>query len=253
MPWRHLFEITGVGAVLWDMLLFKARVLPRCKLTRLAGGRSGRLQSASRLNAIRAVTGLPTIDNASATRPVTTIREGVVLQTQPPEELNTVERGRRYEYAISDIFKAYNAKVWRTGGSGDRGVDLRGYWQLNDQVVDFVVQCKDVKRASLEHLRSFASVVYSQTRPNLGIYCTTMQPSAGQLQLLRRLETPLVLCHTFQEDLLCIRQTILNMTWYANSSAKDKLDISIVKTLFDDKYIPVLAFQGQPILSDRIE
>lgn len=60
-------------------------------------------------------------------------------------------RGAAYELACQRTLKTWlGMQLDRTGGSGDRGVDLRGWWapgQTGDDAYRVVVQCKAAKKA----------------------------------------------------------------------------------------------------------
>lgn len=48
---------------------------------------------------------------------------------------STVEIGTQYELLVASLLQSHGARIARTGGRGDRGIDLRGEWNMSMQAL----------------------------------------------------------------------------------------------------------------------
>ncbi|KAJ2896532.1 hypothetical protein GGI21_005036, partial [Coemansia aciculifera] len=102
--------------------------------------------------------------------------------------ISTVESGTTYEnYAIS-IFNRLGARLERTGGAGDNGIDFRGLWTLPGQQQFYLVgQCKYYERKKIgpSVIREWEGVMSRQELDTLGIVAASsgFTPSCIQATL----------------------------------------------------------------------
>ncbi|RUS34813.1 hypothetical protein BC938DRAFT_478365 [Jimgerdemannia flammicorona] len=92
---------------------------------------------------------------------------------------STVFKGTSFELEAKEVLEKYGMRLHHSGGRGDKGVDLRGIWQLEaDQNSPpyIIAQCKNVnKKCQPEHIRSLIGTVVaeSRTEPTIGIFVTS--------------------------------------------------------------------------------
>ena len=70
-------------------------------------------------------------------------------------------KGSWFEEEVHSLLTQWGATSYLVGSSGDRGVDIRGSWKLQEgHQVPLVVQCKNEQRkTSSRHLREFSGVL----------------------------------------------------------------------------------------------
>ncbi|KAJ2742352.1 hypothetical protein GGI20_004557 [Coemansia sp. BCRC 34301] len=86
--------------------------------------------------------------------------------------ISTVESGTAYENHTVSVFNRLGARLERTGGAGDNGVDFRGPWALPDQQQFYLVgQCKYYERKKIgpSVIREWEGVMSRQELDTLGI------------------------------------------------------------------------------------
>lgn len=72
---------------------------------------------------------------------------------------STVYKGTLYEYTVLESLQSHAFKLYRTGGADDKGIDLRGTWQLPGNHLDVVVQCKnEAKKIGPKYIRELGGI-----------------------------------------------------------------------------------------------
>ena len=71
---------------------------------------------------------------------------------------STVFRGTIHEYSVLEALKPYRFRLTRTGGSDDKGVDLKGIWKLGTEI-PVVIQCKnEAKKIGPRYIREMSGM-----------------------------------------------------------------------------------------------
>ena len=120
---------------------------------------------------------------------------------------STVFRGTLHEYAVLDTLSRYKFSLYRTGGSDDKGIDLRGTWNL-DRSIPVIVQCKnEAKKIGPKYVRELLGVKTS----DLSILASTSTYTPQAIQTMMTSSNPLCLSVFGQfEDGHLLRQMIWN-------------------------------------------
>ncbi len=127
---------------------------------------------------------------------------------------STVSRGRSFEQTVLQALTQLRFDLVQVGGKDDRGIDLRGFWRLDDTLAPVVVQCKDFPTRPIQpqSLREFLGAMEREKRINTaGLFFTSGSYSASTLVLHRQTTMPLVLC-TMQQD--TIVSFVMNRTMH---------------------------------------
>ncbi|RPA94489.1 hypothetical protein L873DRAFT_1701289 [Choiromyces venosus 120613-1] len=125
--------------------------------------------------------------------------KGVALPTH-----TTVYVGTLYEYTVKEALKSFGMSLERTGGSGDKGVDLRGTWTIPNlpleqsqkpRIYDVLAQCKCAKigkKISPAVIRELEGTVSSKKPETIGILAASKPCSPGIRKHLAMSPRPLM-------------------------------------------------------------
>lgn len=130
--------------------------------------------------------------------------------THPSDPESSVARGTRYEHLCSAVLHhIFGMHLSRTGGAGDRGIDLRGWWQPpspQQRRIRIVAQCKcqdeGGKKMGPVLVREVEGVVFrasATSQGEEGVLAGVMLSSSGfskqALLQVRSSSVPLVAMH----------------------------------------------------------
>ena len=93
--------------------------------------------------------------------------------------------GTLYEYTVLRALRTFNISLHRTGGSDDRGIDLRGRWLLPQHEtysdgIPVIVQCKAEKRAlGPKYLRELEGATATEERDTIVLLATVSRFTEG--------------------------------------------------------------------------
>ncbi|EPZ32929.1 hypothetical protein ROZALSC1DRAFT_30628 [Rozella allomycis CSF55] len=95
-------------------------------------------------------------------------------------------RGSCYENVVASKLKDLSFELTVTGKSGDKGIDLKGFWALQSEKIPIAVQCKCTsKPISVSVLREFegALCTYQVINP-IGIIAVTTRPTKSAIEYM---------------------------------------------------------------------
>lgn len=116
------------------------------------------------------------------------------------KSLSTVARGRDYEISCKNYLEEHLAmQLVVSGGAGDQGVDLRGFW-LDEKHHNIIVQCKHYSKkvgpATIREMEGTASFYASPTAPPvISAICAKSGFSTASWKRALASHTPLLLLH----------------------------------------------------------
>lgn len=105
--------------------------------------------------------------------------------------------GTLYEYTVLRALRKFNIYLYRTGGTDDRGVDLRGRWLLPTHThysdgIPVVVQCKAEKRPlGPKYLRELEGVTAAEGVGTLLLLATLSRFTEGARRVVMSSNTPM--------------------------------------------------------------
>jgi len=83
--------------------------------------------------------------------------------------------GHNFELLAVQSLRKNRMDVWKCGGPGDRGVDFRGVWTLQERQVNILGQCKCYKRKlGPVHFRELEGTLSHEVQSTLGIIVTNI-------------------------------------------------------------------------------
>jgi hypothetical protein len=167
-----------------------------------------------------------------------------------------VAKGTAFELKCKELLSRYCFKLHSTGGKGDKGIDLKGTWDIDTPSINLVsfVQCKyQSKPISPAIIREFEGAVYSHIHghsvPYFGLIISNQSPSMDARKHFKGSKCPLGYAVTSGE----IDPAGLHLTHFVlNLSAQMVLqDLSIsytAKTTGNTTaLLPSLVYKGTPI------
>lgn len=118
---------------------------------------------------------------------------------------STVYRGTLYEYTVLETLASFAFKLYRTGGTDDKGIDLRGSWHLthhdakkteaqdsSEKPLEVVIQCKnEAKRVGPRYIRELSGI--KAPKGTLLILASSSTFTELAIQALMTSESPLCL------------------------------------------------------------
>ncbi|OLL24251.1 hypothetical protein NEOLI_001046 [Neolecta irregularis DAH-3] len=112
---------------------------------------------------------------------------------------STVYNGTVFEYTAKEALGRIDLKLHRSGGRGDKGVDLRGQWHLKingrTTMVPTIVQCKTrTKRSGPRDIRELEGALANETEHTIGILASTSTFTDAARQQLLSTTRPMCYC-----------------------------------------------------------
>ena len=172
------------------------------------------------------------------------------------ERPSSVARGTAFELLCGEVLSSvFGMELERSGGAGDRGIDLRGWWDLPDQRIRVLGQCKcqDVggRKMGPVLVREMEGVLHrAQTTGEqrvLGVILSSSGFSKQALIHAKSSQLPMVLAHVEAEQsprpppASASASRCLGIVW------NDALD-SLLHTRFEIRWLRSSANGGRPVL-----
>ncbi|KAI9298228.1 hypothetical protein K502DRAFT_280235, partial [Neoconidiobolus thromboides FSU 785] len=81
-----------------------------------------------------------------------------------------VNQGSEFEYQTLKKLSNYNISSIQVGGKDDKGIDLRGYWNLVEKKLPIIVQCKNTKhKLGSKYVRELEGVLINEKSQTIGM------------------------------------------------------------------------------------
>ncbi|KAG4304676.1 hypothetical protein PORY_002069 [Pneumocystis oryctolagi] len=99
-------------------------------------------------------------------------------------------KGIFYEYIVQKTLRKYNMDLWRSGGTNDCGIDLRGKWYYEIGQIKYqcpiIVQCKNQKKKiGPKCVRELEGVLSNENENILGLISCCGFTQIAQKQMLK--------------------------------------------------------------------
>ena len=110
------------------------------------------------------------------------------------EKITAVHKGYAYQDYCYNYLSSYGFNLRQVGQSGDEGIDLEGSWDLPDQNIRTLIQCKNYKIPIQPlFIREFIGALSHEDPIRiLGIFISPNGYSQGSYSLLEKSKLPLV-------------------------------------------------------------
>lgn len=163
-----------------------------------------------------------------------------------------VAKGAAYELKCMELLRLYRFNLHSVGGKGDKGVDLKGTWDIDGSLMKITsfVQCKyQTRQISPAIFREFEGAVYSrihgQVMPFFGLIISNQSPSMDARKHFIGSKCPMGYAVTdeLEFDKLDLTHFVINLS--AQLILKD-LSISYTTKILGSRtaVIPSLMYKG---------
>lgn len=143
--------------------------------------------------------------------------------------------GRRYEEACQSMLRLIGISLRHVGGRSDGGVDLTGYWHLEEPPHPIIVQCKYIRRdCPPMYVRELEGVV-AREKDTVAVLVSSSPASRASIETLAQSPWPMLFLHY---DMVKLRKA------FANTSLQRRLPRLIVGSKHVDGDVEPAFFYG---------